>query len=370
MGTLQGARRGVAALLLACAGALSPASARAQASDAGAPGTYLWRPGAWHAALGYRADWFSVPGLTTGLANNFSGSGGLPVFFTHRFGGLSVHSLVGEGGYAFAPGALPAWLGANARVVVFGQWGGATSQGSFLQRRSPDGWSVVSVDGLRLGESFGDRLLRSRADVTEKRSSIGLRATTDYALAPAWWVSAEVAAFIGRARRAYAVVEDLDRGDSDDDSSPFAIVRTVDARIHTREYGGVLGLRFTWRPIETLSVFAAGRVALLWRRVRLDAHDCLGDNLGTFAAPFCTGSLFVTATSQRHAGFVAMPGSEIGFAYAPVAGIVVRVAGGIDYDPRSPGVRLPTATDRRPASLTFHGAVIYSVQATLTVALW
>jgi hypothetical protein len=365
---IRSARGKAAAMAVAAALVLAPGAAADEGG--GGPGSFQWRLDSWHVSLGVRADFIPVPHLTTGLANSVAGGGGLPVFFTHRFGRVTVLGFAGEGGYALPAGTLPAWLGENTRILAFGHWGGAGSQGSYLARPWPDGWSVVSVNGLLLEQGFGDRFLRSRADVTEKRSAFGVLATTDYALAQDLWLSAELAARFGRARRAYAVVEDLDRAIPEEGPPDPATVRTVDARIHTQEFGGVFGGRLTWRPSETLALHVAGRVALLWRRVRLDVNDCLGDNLGSFEAPLCTGSRFVTATSQRQTGFVAVPGGEIGIAASLAPGIVFRVSGGVDYDPRSPGVRLPTATDRRPASLTFQGAVIYNVQAMLTVAIW
>lgn len=362
-------RRAATRAAFAAALAVAAGAAPATADEIGAPGAFLWRHDAWHVSLGPRIETRGVAPLTTGLANNFSfGGGGLPIFFTHRFGGLMLYGLAGELGYALPAGAPPPWLGDHARIFLFGRalWGGA--QGSDLASGAPNGWSLVSVDNQRLAERFGQTNLTSLARVDERRWTLGLVATTDYALGAALFFSPALGLQIGRGRRGFRIVETLGEDTSDESFLP-PLVRTVDARVRTDDWGGTLGARLTWRPSETLAFHIGGRVAFLARTVRLDVGDCLGTGRGG-ADPVCTGSVWITAAASRRSLLAVVPAGEIGLAYAPRPGWLLAIVGGLEFDPHSPGLALPTASDRRPARIEFRGHLGFNFEARLTVAFW
>lgn len=347
-------------VLAAAALSLSLAPA-AGADEIGPQGSFMWRHGGWHATGGFRGDWVKAPSLTTGLANRNAVHGGLPIFFTHDIGRLAIFGFEGEVGYAFRAGALPPWLGANTRVAVFGRYGASGSQNAQAERFSQTGWSVVSVDGSRLVDEDDPSTLRSGARLQETRAAFGLRATTDYALAPSWILTPEIGGQFGWSRRTYRIAEDLDQND---------FVRTANLKLRSDDVGGVLGLRLTWRPTHFLAVHVGGRVALLARRTKLDASDCMGTDVGGANTIICSGSVYTTATANTRTVFAAVPAGEIGVAYSPNAGTVIRLVGGIEFDTKSPGVRLPTATNRAAASVIHGSTVNYTIQAQVTVLVW
>ncbi len=105
-------------------------------------------------------------------------------------------------------------------------------------------------------------------------------------------------------------------------------------------------------------------------RTKLDASDCMGTDVGGANTIICSGSVYTTATANTRTVFAAVPAGEIGVAYSPNAGTVIRLVGGIEFDTKSPGVRLPTATNRAAASVIHGSTVNYTIQAQVTVLVW
>jgi hypothetical protein len=263
---------------------------------------------------------------------------------------LSAHGVNGSLGYAFRPGAFPAWLGQNVRAELIGWWVTANHSFEGAAPGTITSISLLRVDGVNSGLAGLHLGTQTTIRAVSQQWQIALRFVSDYSLAPQWIVSPEIVALGGRQNDDYKLFE---RGQQ---TALFQDRRTYD--VNTTRIGGHVGGRLTFKVVEWFAVHVGGYAGALHTDASLRAFEELS----------VVGVTYASASASRTAlAFIA--GGQTGITIS--AGyVILALSGGIDYNSRVAGVRVPTFADPGPISIKFTRELNYNVMATVKVRLF
>ncbi len=256
-------------------------------------------------------------------------------------------------GYVFAPGALPAWIGANPRLELTGWW--LAGEGSQRQTNARDDAAVTSLAGFFSGNAGQTIIQDVRVRATQDLFRLNLRAASDFSLGWGFTASPSFGVFGGqnvtdyKMRSQIYVVAQV---------PPF-FINQENERLRTSEVGGNLGLRLAYEATPWLSVFARGQAGFAHKRVSYRGDDCFSITPNIDEAAACDGSFFVSSVSGRRQTVAFVGGWEGGIELHHFGPVALQLAGGAEYDSRVPSIRKPNLADLSPASIRFSATVNY-----------
>lgn len=150
---------------------------------------------------------------------------------------------------------------------------------------------------------------------------------------------------------------------------------SLNERLRTREFGGHIGARITWRFRSGLALHLGGTAGPVWLRTRLSAENCF--NSGTTAAAECGPSnpTFRTSKFNDSASATGFRGTaSLGLA-ADLRYALLSLGGFMRYDSGIPGVDNPQSTDATfigslpPARVRYEGGFAYGGFISLRVPI-
>ncbi|HEY7608879.1 MAG TPA: hypothetical protein VIF14_06570 [Alphaproteobacteria bacterium] len=323
------------------AGLALPAQAQ---DDPWAPGAEMLVPGKWYFGAGYRYQTIRLPRIDNAMRSLPSAAA-----LTTLEPDFNAHGLNGSIGYVYRDGAYPAWLGQNLRVEVNGWWVTSNYQSTGGNFGTIPSISLFRIDGVNSGISGAHLDTSSSIRVVAQQWQIALRAATDHPLTPQWFVSPEIAIIGGRQNDDYKLFE---RGVQ---TATFNDQRIYD--VNTTRIGGQFGSRLTYKPINTVAFHVGGYVGVLHTSASLKALEV-----------FSTGTPVIVNVNNDRSAAAFITGGQVG---AAVSGgfFTLSLVGGVDYNSKAAGVRVPTFADSAPISLVFDSAVNYHAMLTLKLRI-
>ncbi|MCW5772798.1 MAG: hypothetical protein KIT16_14230 [Rhodospirillaceae bacterium] len=333
---------------LVAAAAFATAIPAASAQELIEPGAEMMVGGNFYVGGGYRFQTIKLPRIVNAMRALPSANALLSLRPE-----LAGHGANGSLGYAFRDGTFPAWLGQNQRVEVGGYWvstGYASAAGNFGSIAST---SLILVDGSNSVLTGLHLDTYSSIRVTAQRWQLWLRFATDYPVAPQWIVSPEIAIIGGRQYDDYKTFE---RGQQ---TFQFRDSRTYD--LNTSRIGGQVGGRVTYKLREWLAIHVGGYVGALHSEASLRAFE---------EFQLVGGTTTYTTVNASRSTMALIAGGQAGLTIGFGGPVILVLSGGIDYDSRVAGVRVPTFADGGPAGITFKPEVNYTAMATLKVRIY
>lgn len=326
---------------IAVAGFALPAQAQ---DDLWAPGAEMVLHGNWYIGSGYRYQTIRLPRIDNAM-RALPNPGALATLEPD----FSAHGFNGTVGYVYRQGVYPAWLGQNLRVEVGGSWVTSNYQSSGGNFGTIPAISLFRVDGVNSGLAGLHLNTTSSIRVVSQHWQLALRAASDFPLTPQWFVSPEIAIIGGRQFDDYKLLE------TGQQTFAFVDQRTYD--VNTTRIGGHGGARLTYKPINTIALHVSGYAGMLYTRASLRALET-----------FSTGTPLTINASDSRTAAAFITGGQVG-ASASAGFFILSVAGGIDYNSRVAGVRVPTFADTGPIGIVYDNAVNYHVLVTLKLRL-
>lgn len=326
---------------VSAAGFAFPAQAQ---EDLWAPGAEMLIPGHWYFGSGYRYQTIRLPRIDNAMRSLPSAAA-----LTTLEPDFAANGFNGSIGYVYRQGAYPAWLGQNLRVEVSGWWVTANHSSTGGNFGTIPAISLFRIDGVNSGIAGAHLDTSSSIRVVSQQWQIALRAATDYPLAPQWYLSPEIAIIGGRQLDDYKLFE---RGVQ---TATFNDQRIYD--VNTTRIGGQFGTRLTYKPINTVALHVGGYVGMLHTSASLKALEV-----------FSTGTPVIINVSDNRSAAALIAGGQAGIA---ISGgfFTISLVGGVDYNSKVAGVRVPTFADSAPISIVFDNAVNYHAMATLKLRI-
>lgn len=301
-------------------------------------------PGSWYAAAGYRYQTIKLPSIVNAM--RAVPSAAPLVTLEPEF---DAHGINGSIGYVYREGRYPAWLGRNLRVEVNGWWVTANHLSEGGSFGTIPAISLIRIDGVNSGLAGAHLNTLSTIRAVSQQWQIALRAATDYPLAPLWFVTPEIVVLGGRQFDDYKLFE---RGQQ---TVMFNDQRFYD--VNTTRIGGHGGARLTFKPTGTIALHVGGYAGMLHTSASLQALEV-----------FSTGVPLILNVSHDRSAAAFVAGGQAGAAVS--AGyFIISVVGGVDYNSKVAGVRVPTFADPAPISLFYESRWNYHVMASLKLRL-
>jgi len=322
-------------------------SATAYAQEIVTPGADMVVPGDWYVAPGYRNQSIKLPRIDNAM--RALPSANALVSLRPEFTASGINGTIG---YAFRENTLPLWMGTNVRAEVTGYWVTANHKFAAETPGTIPNISLFRIDGVTTGLSGLHLGTQSTIRATSQQWQAALRMLSDYALAPQWILSPEIAIVGGRQNDDYKLFE---RGQQ---TNLFNDRRTYD--VDTTRIGGWVGSRITYKPIAWLALHAGGYVGAAHTSASLRAFEEFNSGVGITNVS--------VSTSRTTLALIA--GGQAGVTLGSGGPVIFVVAGGIDYNSRVAGVRVPTFADPGPIRIEFQGAWNYNVTATVKLRLY
>ena len=212
--------------------------------------------------------------------------------------------------------------------------------------------SLVRIDGVNSGLSGLHLGTESTIRATSQQWQAALRMMTDYSLSPDWIFSPEIAILGGRQNDNYKLFE---RGQQ---TFLFNDRRTYD--VDTTRIGGWIGSRVSYKPIAWLALHVGGYIGAAHTEASLRAFEELSSG----------GGLTNVSVSTSRSALALIAGGQAGVTIGSGGPVIFVVSGGVDYNSRVAGVRVPTFADPGPISVKFDSAWNYNVTATVKLRLY
>lgn len=358
---------------------LAAAAAFAAEARSEAPVTHAWPDGAAGVYRTQRGEAYAAFTLLAGVQQFPRFNATFSFFSAASFLGTQPHSPTatgvqpgGEIGFVFRDGTLPAWLGRRVRVGLYGStFHAAGTSHESARFEAGSSFAMYGVDGRRfaaLTTTVGGALVED-LKVVREGFQIGFKAESEFAIARDVKITPFVAVFGGHLSDSYTLI-----GGVVFDSGGVAPI-ALSERLRTREFGGHVGARMTWRFHRALALNFGGTAGPVWLRTRMHALNCF--NSGATFAPECGPSnpTFRTTTATDSASATGFRGTATLGISAVLHPAVASLGGFMRFDTHIPGVENPQSADPgyfgalAPARVRYAGGFAYGGFVTLRIPL-
>jgi hypothetical protein len=318
----------------------------ASAQELLAPGAERFQNGYWYIGTGYRFQTLKLPRIDNAM--RALPSANALVSLRPEF---SAHGMSGYVGHAFQQGSYPVWAGENLRVELIGWWVTTNHRAAGGETGDITSISLLRIDGINSGLAGLHLDTQSTIRAVSQQWQIALRLATDYPLAPQWIFSPEIAVLGGLQNDDYKLFE---RGQQ---TNLFQDRRAYD--VNTTRIGGHVGGRLTFKLVEWFAVHVAGYAGAVHTEASLRAFEELNTGIAVTNVSVSTSRTALAFITGGQAGFTVSTGY-----------VILVVSGGVDYNSRVAGVRVPTFADPGSIGIKFTRELNYNVMATVKVRLF